>query len=133
MAVMYRQIMPGVYEGLRVKAVEDQLALFDAPFPPIIEVMHDPAESLDTRFRHFITANPHVVDAFIAFALQLRAAGIRRYSAKAVVERLRWESAVRGHGDDFAWNNNWTSRLARLAADRCPALKGMFEFRRLQA
>jgi hypothetical protein len=113
--------------------LDQQRSLFDAPFPAIIEVMHDAGESLDTRFRRFIAANPHVVEAFIGFALELRAAGVRRYSAKAVVERLRWESAVRGHGEDFAWNNNYTSRLARLATDRCPALKGMFEFRRLQS
>lgn len=114
-----------------------QPSLFDVPvlpaLRPVVEVQHAPDESLDSRFRAWITANPQVLDAFIALALQLHRAGRQHYGAKAIIERLRWEYAVRTTGDDFRWNNNYTSRLARLAVAQRPELAPLFEFRELRS
>lgn len=132
MTVMYRQTMPGVFEGARVRSVE-QPSLFDAPLRPVVAVQHAPHESLDTQFERWLAANPHVLDAFISLARQARAAGCQRIGAKLIVERLRWEYLLQTHNDDFKLNNNYTSRLARLAADRCPELAAMFEFRELRS
>jgi hypothetical protein len=65
--------------------------------------------------------------------LQLCHAGRQHFGAKAIVERLRWEYAVQGFDGEFRWNNNYTSRLARLAADRRPELRSLFEFRNLRS
>jgi hypothetical protein len=37
----------------------------------------------------------------------------RRYSAMAIGQVIRWDTAIRG-GDDFKLNNNWIPGLARL-------------------
>lgn len=40
-------------------------------------------------------------------------AGVRsRYSATAIAQVIRWDTALRG-GDDFKLNNNWIPGLAR--------------------
>lgn len=114
-----------------------QPSLFDVPFGgplrPVVEVMHAPDENLDARFRAWLTANPHVLDAFIALAQQAQRAGRRRIGAKLIVERLRWEYLLQTEAADFKLNNNYTSRLARAAVGRVPALEPLFEFRELRS
>lgn len=132
MTVMYRQTMPGVFEGVRMRPAE-QPSLFDAPLRPVIAVQHAPDESLDTRFRNWLDANPHVLAAFIGLAVQARRAGRTRIGAKLIVERLRWEYMLQTDGDDFRLNNNYTSRLARAAVGLQPDLEPLFEFRELRS
>lgn len=110
-----------------------QPSLFDAPLRPVVEVMHDPNESLDTRFRNWLAANPHVLDAFIALAQQAARSGRKRIGAKLIVERLRWEYMLQTEADDFKLNNNYTSRLARAAVGKRPDLEPLFEFRELRS
>lgn len=109
-----------------------QPSFFDLDLRPVIEVQHDPNESLDIRFRNWLRANPHILDAFIHYALQLQRAGRRHFGAKAIVERLRWEYAIQSSASDFKFDNNMTSRLARAAVARRPELATLFEFRELR-
>lgn len=110
-----------------------QPSFFDIPLRPVVEVQHEPDESLDTRFRNWLTANPHVLDAFIGLALQAKRTGRQRIGAKLIVERLRWEYMIQTGGDDFRLNNNYTSRLARAAVGQRPELEPLFEFRELRS
>lgn len=112
---------------------DQQPTLFDVPLQPVVEVQHDPNESLDTRFRRWLEVNPHVLDAFVAFAVQAQRAGRRQFGAKAIVERLRWEYAISTTGSEFKFDNNMTSRLARAAVGRRPELESLFEFRELRS
>jgi hypothetical protein len=110
-----------------------QPSFFDQPLRPVVEVQHDPNESLDSRFRNWLAANPHVLDAFIWLAEGAANAGRKRIGAKLIVERLRWEYLMRTEGDDFKLNNNYTSRLARAAVGKRPDLEPLFEFRELRS
>lgn len=88
----------------------------------------------DAAFWKFFSANPDVYKAFVYFALEAKRKGADRIGAKAVWERLRWSLNVefRTNGKDYALNNNFVSRYARLAMNREPSLAGMFETRKLK-
>jgi len=71
---------------------------------------------------------------FIAKAYVLKKRGYDHYGARALVEVIRWETAMK-HGPDedgFKINNNFTPYLARHAEAREPSLKGFFLKRTLK-
>lgn len=118
--------------------MSQQASLFDrpvntTPMRPVVAVQHREGETLDDRFAAWLAANPQVLSAFIALARQAQRAGLRKFGAKAVVERLRWEYAIQTGGSEFKFDNRFTSRLARVAVDRAPDLAGLFEFRDLRS
>jgi len=112
-----------------------QPSLFDPParVAPLIEVLHEPDEALDTRFNRWLAANPQALAAFIGIAEEARAHGVMRIGAKLIVEELRWRYAIQTRGDDYKFNNSFTSRLARVAANTRPDLADLFEFRNLRS
>lgn len=59
----------------------------------------------------WMAKHPAVYPLFVRFALQIVSAGRKRFSAKAIVERLRWETAVQG-GADFKIANAVTTYMA---------------------
>lgn len=111
-------------------------AVAQPPLPelaPIVRVDHRPDESQDSQFARWLEANPHVLQAFCHYAFEARRAGMEHIGGKHIIERLRWESAIRSNGDAYKINNNWTSRLVRSAIDRHPELAAMFETRELRS
>lgn len=70
-----------------------------------------------------------VCDLFERLALQVRDAGLRCYSARAILHRMRWfERVERGNGE-FKVNNNHSAALARWFLARHPELPDFFETR----
>lgn len=104
------------YGGARVEMVP-------APRAPQVP------RTLREEWAEFLTENPHVFALFERFALEAIAAGAR-LGSKAIVERMRWETAVVTRGDTFKLNNNWTAALAREFVERHPEHDGFFELRR---
>ena len=72
---------------------------------------------------------PEVYRMFIQYALDLKRTGIDRYSARAIIHRIRWHMHVERGVREFKCNNNWTPRMARWAMSDYPELRGMFELR----
>jgi hypothetical protein len=70
-----------------------------------------------------------VVDLFERLALKLAHDGFTRYSARAVVHRIRWHFQVERGVRDFKCNNNWTPRLSRWWMDKHPQYGEFFETR----
>lgn len=101
-----------------------------APPPPADE--HD---KLAAWFEKFHAKHPHVYRAFKEMALEIRAEGHARYGAKTIMERLRWESAVRYPGQSFKLDNRvkdrCTARYARLLIAEDPSFATFFELRAL--
>ena len=88
--------------------------------------------SLDERFRLWTSANEPVIELFLKFAREAKSAGNRKFGIKAIAERCRWEHlVVKKEGAEWAFNNSYMSRLARLLVQRDPSLDGLFEFRKL--
>lgn len=109
--------------------MSEQLELFAIVEPETIA-----EATIEERFLAFHEANPHVYRSLVALARQMRAGGRARVSIKLLIERLRWEYAMRTTRPEgeYAINNDYTSRYARLIMASNPDLAGIFELRRLR-
>lgn len=88
--------------------------------------------TIGERFAVFHERHPDVYRLFKQFALELLQAGRTRYSADAILHRVRWNFAVGDPNGDFRINDHWSSRYARMLMDECPAFRGFFETRRIK-
>lgn len=80
-----------------------------------------------------MTAIPHDVRrAFYETSLKAKRAGFERYSADAILHRIRWHQHIERGNRDFKCNNNWTAQLARDAMRDLPELAGFFVTRQSQ-
>lgn len=80
-------------------------------------------------FRRYHAENPGVWKSFEAFTLFAIEKG-KKVGAKAVYERVRWESEIE-RGDDFKANNNFCSYYARIFELKYPQHAGYFEKRKV--
>ena len=69
---------------------------------------------------------------FERLTLEVIKTGRTRYSADAILHRIRWHFNIERGDDSFKCNNNWTSTLARWFMERHPEHKGFFEIRTRQ-
>lgn len=74
-----------------------------------------------------------VCELFEKYAWEAHDAGMKRFSADAILHRVRWHEQVEFGRGDFKCNNNWTSALARWFMARHPRLDGFFETRELKS
>lgn len=105
--------------------------LFD--LQPLVEPEYAHEATLAERFVAFHEANPHVADMLEALAAEWLAAGNRKVGAKALVERLRWESGLRTNGEPYRINNSHVSFYSRLLIERHPDWADCIDLRRAPA
>tara|TARA_R100000329_G_scaffold125745_2_gene104308 strand:- start:427 stop:807 length:381 start_codon:yes stop_codon:yes gene_type:complete len=74
--------------------------------------------------------NPAILLELRRLALQLKAAGHRKYSIKGLFEVLRFNAAIKTTGKKYKLNNNLTPFYARLLMETEPQLKGFFNTRK---
>jgi len=72
---------------------------------------------------------PNVCVLFERLSLQVAEQGWQRYSADAVLHRIRWHHQIDRGDRSFKANNNWTAPLARWFLKLHPELPGFFELR----
>jgi hypothetical protein len=71
-----------------------------------------------------------VCDLFEKIALEIKEAGWRRYSARAILHRIRWHYHMERQQVAFKANNNWTPSMSRWAMEKHPELlEDFFETR----
>lgn len=87
-----------------------QLSLMDELRPPEVPTR---ASQLDEEAREFLRSNPTFWRLFSRYVRELIDAGVTRYSADAVVHRIRWHTTVRG-GSPYKANNNYVACFARI-------------------
>ena len=81
-------------------------------------------------FFRWIESNQHIYRKFTQMAFEQKRLGRKQYSARAIVQRMRWDTNIRQAGDQtFKINNIFTPGLARLAMRDEPELKGFFRCR----
>ena len=86
-------------------------------------------EQMREQCQRFHEENHRVWELFVKFSLQKMAEGFEHYGAKAVMERVRWETeAARPGGGEYKMNNNHT----RFYAERFNKIwrEGFFRSRR---
>lgn len=84
---------------------------------------------LERAFWQFHADNPHVYLLFDKFARQVLAAGYRRYSADAVIHRIRWHTTIVARNPVLRISNNHASYYARLWMVANPQHAGLFQLR----
>ena len=72
---------------------------------------------------------PDVVQLFERLAFEVLGVGHVRYSARAILHRIRWHYTVDRGIREFKCNNNWTPRMARWFMKKYPHTVGFFEIR----
>lgn len=82
-------------------------------------------------FWPWLDKNRHIFDAFVATSLKAQELGFPRWGAFAVINIMRWETALReSHQNRVKISNNSAPGLARLAMAMYPALRGFFRTHR---
>lgn len=93
--------------------------------------------TIKEQFKAFDKANPHIYKLFRKFTRIARNAGLPKYSADAILHRIRWHLDVEvihteADIDPFKINNNYSAHYARKMMKRNPAFQGFFETRVLK-
>ena len=90
----------------------------------------------DTRFDSFLTFhrnNPRVYRLFEMYALEAIASGRKHYSARAIMERVRWDCEITTRGGQFKINNNHFPWYAKMFMEIHPEQSGFFMTRNQNA
>jgi hypothetical protein len=112
--------------------LDRQLALFS--FPPSSDepawMSHPIFEEVEPhcfkQFARFHQENPRIYILFRKYAQQMRNAGRDYYSAKCIMERIRWHENVETAGDSFKISNSVTSCYQRLLIIEDPSFDKFF-------
>lgn len=86
---------------------------------------------IERDFAEFDRQNPQVYRHFMIFALEAIRAGHKRIGAKAVMERVRWESAMQTIGSLYKVNNSYVSYYARKFMADFPEHAAIFRTRKV--
>lgn len=92
--------------------------------------------SIQEQFEAFHRRHPDVFELFRRYAWDLRHAGRKRFGAKAIMERIRWDRMTSSAGDPAEVAkipNNYTSRYVRLLIEQDGSFAGFFRLARLRA
>ena len=74
--------------------------------------------------------NPEVFKLFLEYSEMALNRGFKKFSAKAVFERLRWYYQIeKSDMTNFKLNNNYTAHYARKLIREYPEFEGFFELR----
>jgi hypothetical protein len=92
-------------------------------------------KTIEERFRAFHAANPAVYRCILQLTKERFLRGSERHGMKAMWEQLRWRIATGNLrlASGYNFNNDFTSRYARLVLSEFPAYRGLFELRKLSA
>ena len=104
--------------------------------------LFDLRNHLERKFEVYDAENPHIWAAFVRFTYQAINRGYSNFSAKAVVERIRWHTKIETipvvgepliEDRDLKLNNNYPAYYARKFHAAYPQHDGFFRTRELRA
>lgn len=84
------------------------------------------------KFQEFHKDNPHVYTLFKKFAFQVINRGFDHFGTNCIIERIRWETAIKTSDLDFKINNNHAPYYARLFEKDYPEHKDFFRKRQVE-
>lgn len=82
----------------------------------------------ELTFEQYHALNPQVYSKFCLYTEMLIKSGRKKLGAKAVIERIRWDTMIDTVGV-FKVNNNYTSAYSKKFEQDHPEFKGIFEHR----
>ena len=92
-----------------------------------------PELSSKEKFDAFHAENPHIYEKFVYYTMQAIGVGRTRYSARTIIERIRWHTTVESNDPDFKINDHWPPFYVRLFEMDYPEHEGFFAKRRALA
>ena len=95
-------------------------------------ILSDVAPNVVDAFVDYHRENPHIYEAFKRYSQDLKDAGRSHFGAKAIMERIRFDTALAGN-DEFKINNSMASSYVRLICWEHPEFVGFFETRTRRA
>jgi hypothetical protein len=87
------------------------------------------AAPLRDAFARFHREHPEIYVLFDKFAQQAIAKGHKRFSADALLHRIRWEASIETAGHPYKINDHFSAYYARLWIENNPGREGFFERR----
>lgn len=120
--VMTRQSFGCTYHAFRRAGWTDQQLVangFARGFVHPLERHND--GSYPQKFWYWLALNEHIWDSFVAWARESKNSGRRRYSARAIVERMRWDAEITKGSSKFKMSDGATPYLSRLLMAEYPS------------
>jgi len=90
---------------------------------------NDNNPNISEKFADFHAQNPRVYELIKAYTFEAIGSGLKRYSIQGVIERVRWQTSIETHGDDYKLNNNYAPFYARMFMEDFPEHQGFFRTR----
>lgn len=90
-----------------------------------------PEQHYPPGFHAWLRENWHIWEEFERRAMQMWRSGRKRYSARTIIEVVRWNTDLRESDKRATWkiNNTWIPAMARYFMEKHPSCKGFFEQR----
>lgn len=86
-------------------------------------------EAKEKSFKHYHDKNPDVFQKFKHYAIETKAKGFTRFSARGLFQVMRWNFSSKENDSDFKFNNNYTPYYVRLLEKEMSEFIGFFEKR----
>lgn len=99
----------------------------------ITNPFQDYPSNVVAKFKAWHNENPHIYTEFTTLADMMRATGRRRYSARTIVEKMRWDYDLVTKGNVFKVNDDFVPIYARVLIYEQPRFDGFFELRRVRS
>jgi len=87
------------------------------------------AIKFNEKFDQFDNDNPKIWEMFERFTFELISKGRNRHSARDVIHRIRWETALKTDDPNFKVNDHWSPCYARKFHKVHPRYDGFFSVR----
>lgn len=85
------------------------------------------------RFKAWHYQNPHIYEHFKTLAYEMKATGRTRYSARTIIEVMRWHYNLQTRGNVFKVNDDFVPIYVRLLICDHPEFFGFFELRKVRS
>lgn len=85
------------------------------------------------RFKDWHIKNPHIYQHFKRLAFKMLKTGRTRYSARTIIEVMRWHYDITTTGDVFEINGDFVPIYARLLIHNHPEFTDFFELRTVRS
>lgn len=105
----------------------------EAMAAPMPELFDGYPMSVLNRFWKFHTNNPHVYREFKKYSHEMRDTGRDLYSARTIIEVIRWHFDLKTSGDVFEINGDFVPIYVRLLIYDQPEFKPFFELRTVRS
>lgn len=80
-------------------------------------------------FFAWLDQNEHIYQVFERMALTMFNSGRKRYSARTIIEVIRWNTDLKDNSVTWKINDHYTPGMARWFIDNHPECEGFFDVR----